>query len=49
VERKKDAFRDSTPEPVDPNQSDLFRDKLKGQTEEHGIPPRLEDEGQWGG
>jgi hypothetical protein len=33
----------------DPNDSDLLRDQLKGQTVEHAIPPRLEDEGQSGG
>ena len=40
---------DDSPEPVDPNQSDLLRDKLKGQTDEHADPPRLEDQGQSGG
>jgi hypothetical protein len=33
----------------DPNDSDLLRDELKGQTVEHASPPRLEDEGQSGG
>ena len=37
------------PEPVDPNDSDLLRDELKGQTAKHADPPRLEDEGQSGG
>jgi hypothetical protein len=37
------------PEPLDPNDSELLRDKLKGQTTEHADPPRLEDEGQSGG
>jgi hypothetical protein len=36
-------------ESPDPNDSDLFRDKLKGETVAHAIPPRLEDEGQSGG
>jgi len=34
---------------LEPNDSDLLRDKLKGQTLEHAKPPRLEDEGQSGG
>ena len=38
-----------SPEPADPNDSDLLRDELKGQTSEHANPPRLEDEGQSGG
>ena len=38
-----------SPETTDPNDSDLLRDKLKGQTSEHATPPRLEDEGQSGG
>jgi hypothetical protein len=33
----------------DPNDSDLLRDQLKGETVEHAKPPRLEDEGQSGG
>jgi hypothetical protein len=36
-------------EPLDPNDSDLLRDQVKGQTTEHAQPPRLEDEGQSGG
>ena len=32
-----------------PNDSDLLRDELKGQTTEHAWPARLEDEGQSGG
>jgi hypothetical protein len=36
-------------QPDDPNDSDAFRDQLKGQTTEHADPPRLEDEGQSGG
>jgi len=35
--------------PVDPNDSDALRDRLKGQTTQHADPPRLEDEGQSGG
>jgi hypothetical protein len=37
------------PEVLDPNDSDLLRDQIKGQTTEHAHPPRLEDEGQSGG
>jgi hypothetical protein len=37
------------PEPLDPYDSDLLRDNLKGQTLAHAVPPRLEDEGQSGG
>jgi len=37
------------PESLDPNDSDLLRDQLKGGTVEHAKPPRLEDEGQPGG
>jgi hypothetical protein len=33
----------------DPNDSNLLRDQVKGQTTEHATPPRLEDEGQSGG
>ena len=40
---------ESEPAPIDPNDSDLLRDEVKGQTTEHAIPPRLEDEGQSGG
>jgi hypothetical protein len=36
-------------EPLDPNNSDLLRDELKGETTEHAMPPRMEDEGQSGG
>jgi hypothetical protein len=35
--------------PIDPNDSDARRDRLKGQTTQHADPPRLEDEGQSGG
>jgi hypothetical protein len=34
---------------LDPNDSNLLRDQVKGQTTEHARPPRLEDEGQSGG
>ncbi len=37
------------PETLDPADSHLLRDQLKGQTTEHASPPRLEDEGQSGG
>jgi hypothetical protein len=43
------AEQPEKPEPTDPNDSELLRDKLKGQTTEHADPPRLEDEGQSGG
>lgn len=36
-------------ESPDPNNSELLRDELKGETTEHAMPPRLEDEGQSGG
>lgn len=36
-------------ESPDPNDSELLRDELKGETTEHARPPRLEDEGQSGG
>jgi hypothetical protein len=41
--------RDARLEILDPNDSDLLRDDLKGQTSTHANPPRLEDEGQSGG
>jgi hypothetical protein len=34
---------------LDPNDSDMLRDQLRGETAEHAKPPRLEDEGQSGG
>jgi hypothetical protein len=37
------------PESPDPNDSDLLRDQLKGETVVHAKPPRLEDESQSGG
>jgi hypothetical protein len=40
---------DERPEALDPADSHLLRDQLKGQTTEHATPPRLEDEGQSGG
>jgi hypothetical protein len=39
----------SESEVLDPNDSNLLRDRIKGQTQEHARPPRLEDEGQSGG
>jgi hypothetical protein len=36
-------------ETLDPSDSNLLRDQVKGQTTEHASPPRLEDEGQSGG
>jgi len=44
----KPVNEDDTESP-DPNDSDLLRDELKGETTEHAKPPRLEDEGQSGG
>jgi hypothetical protein len=51
------AIRDGQPEradaenfnKIDPSDSKLLRDQVKGQTTEHANPPRLEDEGQSGG
>jgi len=37
------------PDSLDPNNSDLLRDQLRGETVNHAVPPRLEDEGQPGG
>ena len=34
---------------LDPNDSDMEIDKLRGQTTQHAKPARLEDEGQPGG
>ena len=39
------TYRDS----LDPNDSDMELDQLRGQTKLHAKPPRLEDEGQPGG
>ncbi len=36
-------------EVLDPNDTNLLRDRIRGQTDEHALPPRLEDEGQSGG
>ena len=36
-------------ESLDPDDSNLLRDEIKGLTTEHAHPPRLEDEGQPGG
>lgn len=44
----KNVANDDDPVP-DPNDSCLLRDQIKGQTELHADPPRLEDEGQPGG
>ena len=37
------------PDTLDPNDSDMELDQLRGQTKLHAKPPRLEDEGQPGG
>ena len=46
---KPSTVENDEPESLDPNDSDLLRDQLKGETVEHAKPPRLEDEGQSGG
>ena len=46
---KPSTIENDEPESPDPNDSDLLRDELKGETVEHAKPPRLEDEGQSGG
>ena len=46
---RQDSGRESQAEVLDPNDSNLLRDRIKGQTQEHAQPPRLEDEGQSGG
>jgi len=40
---------ENDPESLDPNDSDMELDQLRGQTKLHAKPPRLEDEGQPGG
>jgi hypothetical protein len=40
---------DDNGDSLDPNDSDMLRDQLRGETAEHAKPPRLEDEGQSGG
>ena len=40
---------ESTAEVLDPNDADRLKNQIRGQTLEHAIPPRLEDEGQSGG
>jgi len=44
-----DSSPESQDEVLDPNDSNLLRDRVRGQTTEHAWPPRLEDEGQSGG
>lgn len=34
---------------LDPNDAERLRNEIRGQTLEHAMPPRLEDEGQSGG
>jgi len=48
-EREQESAREEKAETLDPNDSNLLRDQVKGQTTEHANPPRLEDEGQSGG
>jgi hypothetical protein len=53
-ERSADASEDNSgqqdqAETLDPNDSNLLRDRIRGRTDEHAKPPRLEDEGQSGG
>lgn len=50
VELSEENFKDKDQADVlDPNDTNLLRDRIKGQTKEHARPPRLEDEGQSGG
>ncbi|MBV9155568.1 MAG: hypothetical protein JO097_04855 [Acidobacteriaceae bacterium] len=50
AEHKNEEFnREEPTEVLDPNDTNLLRDRIRGQTEEHAFPPRLEDEGQSGG
>ena len=44
-----DSEPEDQTEVLDPNDSNLLRDRIRGQTDEHAQPPRLEDEGQSGG
>src|SRR5256885_12615918 len=46
---RQDSGPEAQAEILDPNDSNLLRDRIKGQTQEHARPPRLEDEGQSGG
>jgi hypothetical protein len=46
---KPEPDNEETPAALDPNDTNLLRDQVKGQTTEHANPPRLEDEGQSGG
>jgi hypothetical protein len=48
-EPRDSEYENDQAESPDPNDSDLLRDQLKGETVEHAKPPRLEDEGQSGG
>ncbi len=44
-----DSGPENQDEVLDPNDSNLLRDRVRGQTTQHAWPPRLEDEGQSGG
>jgi hypothetical protein len=48
IDRKPESAEEN-PAALDPNDTNLLRDQVKGQTTEHATPPRLEDEGQSGG
>lgn len=48
-DRKAELPAEENADALDPNESNLLRDQVKGQTTEHATPPRLEDEGQSGG
>jgi hypothetical protein len=48
-ERKPEHAEEENADALDPNDSNLLRDQVRGQTTDHAIPPRLEDEGQSGG
>jgi hypothetical protein len=54
IDRRHDTAAESSSaeaevEILDPNDTNLVRDRIHGQTQEHAQPPRLEDEGQSGG
>ena len=48
-DREQESAGEEEAEILDPNNTNLLRDQVKGQTTEHADPPRLEDEGQSGG
>lgn len=46
---EEDSAQQDQAETLDPNDSNSLRDRIRGRTDEHAKPPRLEDEGQSGG